>query len=33
MDFPKQGGKEPQLRDIVGMQLEENLVAAQFATL
>jgi hypothetical protein len=33
MDFPKQGGKEPELRDIVGMQLEENLVAAQFATL
>jgi len=33
VDFPKREGKEPELREREGMQLDENLVAAQFATL
>jgi hypothetical protein len=33
MDFLKQGGKEPELKEKVGMQLDKNLVATRFVTL
>jgi hypothetical protein len=33
MDYlPKHGGKDPKQKEKLGMQLDKNLVAAQFAT-